>query len=108
MPFNGDLLKYSNDNVYVVEQTAYTKELLSTVCGKNNSFVLAFVEMVSSYHVQTNPVQLISPWIKTFISYITDQFNEVSELVICKADPFCMKGMWKRPLVNTRRVDLTV
>lgn len=108
MSFNGDLLKYSNDNAYIVEQTAYTKELLSTVSGKNNSFILSFVEIVSSYHVQTNPVLLISPWIKTFISSITNQFNEVCELVICKADPFCMKGMWKRPLVIMRRVDVTV
>lgn len=108
MPFNGDLLKYSNDNMYVVEPTAYTKELLSTVCGKNNSFILSFVEMMSSYHVQTNSVLLISPWIKTFISSITVQLNEVCELVICKAVPFYMKGMWKRPLANTRRVDVTV
>lgn len=72
--------------MYVMEQTAYTKELLSTVCGKNNSFILSFVEMVSSYQVQTNPVLLISPWIKTFISSITDQFNEVCELVISKAE----------------------
>lgn len=93
MPFNGNLLKLSNENIYVVEPTPYTKELLSTVCGKNNTFILLFVEMVSSYHVQTNPVLLISPWIKTFILSITDQLNEVCELVICKAVPFYMKGM---------------